>query len=108
MKLKKIKPEKCPYCGSEPIAEEKMNFDSISNDTSEVRLFDCGLELSCGTGKKEVTELSKCKNSDGYKKRASKRVEALKELYLFIEDLDVDREFKSNLRTAITFETAID
>jgi len=106
MKLKKIKNDVCPYCKSEAVLEKRINFDF--KDCTEIKRFDCGLELCCRNGEVDVSETKRCPSSEEYKRIACSRINSLDKLYRFIEDLDVDSEFKGMLRTAITFNVIIE
>jgi len=100
MVLKKIKIDLCPYCKSEAVIEERTNLNK--GNCTEIKGFDCGLELCCRNGETEIIETKKCPSSDEYKKIATSRIKAFNKLYQFIEDLDVDNDFKAMLRTEIT------
>ena len=108
MILKKIKTEVCPHCGSEAILEQRRNFFPSDGSFTEVRMFDCGLELSCKSDRDDVDVFKKCPNSKEYKDMAVKRVKALDELFRFIDNIDVDSEFKCNIRTALNFKLNVD
>lgn len=102
--LKKIKTEVCPHCKSEAVLEQRRNFFPSDGSFTEIRMFDCGLELSCRSDRDDVDVLKKCPNSKEYKDMATKRVKALDELFRFIDNIDVDNEFKNSIQTALNSE----
>jgi len=108
MDLKRIKTEVCPHCKSKAVLEQRLNICPLDGSFTEVKTFDCGLELSCRSDRDDVGVLKKCPNSKEYKDMVAKRVKALDELFRFIDNIDVDGEFKCNIRTALNFKLNID
>ena len=101
MKLKKIKIDKCPHCGSNTTMEERIKNGLDDNDVTENKKFECGLGLTCKCGSNEIIQTFRCPNSHDDKKVKAKRVIELNKLYVFIDNLDLDDEFKDTIRSTL-------
>jgi len=101
MELKKIKIDKCPHCGSDARIEEIIRNGLDSNDATENKEFECGLGLTCKCDSYEIIQTSRCPNSEEYKKLKTRRVDALNKLCNFIDNMDLDDEYKNTIRSIL-------
>lgn len=108
MELRKIKTEVCPHCKSEAVLDERYNYGPHKNDFTESREFECGFNLLSKSDSNTTVVHKPCPNSEEYKTMSSKRVKALENLYGFIDELDVDDEFKCDIRAALMRELSVD
>jgi hypothetical protein len=98
MHLEDIKDEVCPICGSEAIYEQKKLKHS-NGHWNESRRFACGAQIDFIPNfmRSELSKLYQCKNDPDYIEMLSKRKKAKKSLQSYIEELDVDDDFKKQI-----------
>lgn len=103
MNFKKIKTEKCPFCNSLPVLDRRKNFELHIGEFVEIREFECGFRLVSNPGNETVSQTRDCKRSTEYLTTKKKRVIALERILNLTDSLDVDKEFKNSVQTALTF-----
>lgn len=108
MNLVHISTEKCPICGSFACAEsievdERAGRREVRTHTNggrwERRRFACGYELTYSPNMSLVEPTRECELSPEYKARFERRATAKKMAAVFIENLDVDADFKRHLKS---------
>jgi len=108
MKLKKIKTDICPHCGAEAILEERIRDDIDDENISEIREFECGMQLISASGNNDVDTTKLCPNSKEYRSKNIKILLFLKTLNNFIEGSDVDDDYKDNIRSILMRDLSSD
>lgn len=111
MKLTYIKTDKCPVCGCTIIINESVEKEYLSikirehanGGRWERRRFACGCEIYyCPNfGCEEISR--ECSLDPKVIERDEKRNEAKNMLYVTIENLDVDKEYKTRLKDSIKY-----
>jgi hypothetical protein len=111
MNLKFIKDEKCPICGCSVIIEETIEKDMYSNKYREhcnggrweQRKFACGqkIEYIPNGSIVEISKIYHCENDPKLKLMQNKRKLAKNTVNSFIDNLDVDDEYKEMLKSDI-------
>lgn len=108
MNLKKIKIDRCPYCGSDATLEERIKCGPDKNSVTENKSFECGFDITSMSGDSNVIIVKPCPNSKSFKLIQTKRLEALKNLYKFIDSMSVDDNFKNNIKNILMREISSD
>lgn len=111
MKLKFIKTEKCPICGCDVIINESVEKELYSTKIREhanggrweYRKFACGCEISYVPNFSREEVIGQCIFDPKKIEREKKRSTAKDMLYVEIDKLDVDKEFKSRLKDSIKY-----
>lgn len=82
----------CPTCGS----EVRLEFEE--RDNFATKCFDCGFDLIYFVKTNAVEGAFICNNSKEYKEMIKKRVIAEEAIRAFIDYLDVDDDYKDNVK----------
>lgn len=111
MKLNYIETDRCLICGCNTVVSEhvetEFNTTKIREHSSggrwEYRQFACGCEIHyCPNFRKEKIK-KECSLDPKKIEREKKRGEAKDMLYVTIEKLDVDQEYKTRLKGTIKY-----
>lgn len=106
MKLEYIKDMKCPICGTNIIISESIDTRSgeihthCNGERFEHRTFICGQEISYipNYNSVELSKINICTNNDEYKTKVIRRHNAKNDLIIAIENLNVDENYKTQLK----------
>jgi hypothetical protein len=97
MKLQLIKDEVCPTCKSIVVAESCRSVH-CNGQGFEERTFKCGCVLSWSPNGERLEIRKNCPNSQEEIKKKERRTTALKKLVEYIDQLDVDEDWKNQVK----------
>jgi len=97
MKLRELKYELCPVCKSIVTSEHRTNQHSNGHWNEEIE-FKCGCEIRFSPNFMKEQILNQCPKHPNKVLKSEKRNKATQKLEKYITRLDVDDEFKNNIR----------
>ena len=97
MQLEHIKAEACPDCGSR-VVQEVQKDRHVNGQWNEWRQFKCGMEIHYSPNFRREEEHMNCPKSPETIGRRLLREKAREKLEKYIENLDVDQDFKDQVR----------
>lgn len=97
MKLQELKYESCPVCGSIVTMEQRSHEHSNGHWNEEIK-FKCGCEIRFSPNFMQKQILHQCPKHPNEILKTEKRNNASRKLEKYIMKLDVDDEFKHNVR----------
>lgn len=102
MKLKLIKEENCPDCGSRIVSESCLHVH-CNGEGFEVRQFECGCVLTWIPNSSRLETRTTCPKAQKEIEKKDKRRVALRKAIDYIGTLDTDEEFKERLLENIKY-----
>ena len=98
MNLKYLTMEKCPDCGA-AVKREEFGYTHVNGGREEYKEFDCGKMLHFipnSLPEEWIKEVRPCPKTKEQQSKREKREKAKKAIEQFVEELDVDKEWKSD------------
>jgi hypothetical protein len=114
MDLKHITTNRCPHCGCTIVTEETVETTKgvngieirvhVNGQRWETSKFACGHKIAWipNFSREEVKQ--ECKQSDAAKLKKAKRAKATEEAKAFIATLDVDEDWKNDVRLPVDWD----
>lgn len=94
-------PEECPDCGAR-YREYKLGTRHVNGLANERVLYACSKVLKYVPNFKDTKEVYNCRFSEEFKERRRKRLKVCGQLVKFLEDMDVDAEFRKEIAETLS------